>query len=379
MKKIICAFLAIIMVLPTVVFADYNVSDWAEAEVSKAEEIVLIPSEFEDADLTENITRAEFTAVAVKLFARLYGRNLYYYGGEFTDIEGSPYEQYIRSAYYYGITNGTKINEDGSVVFSPDELITREQLAAMLCRVIKRMTFEDSNYPLDITGVTEFADDEQISDYAKEAVYYMSKNGIIKGVDETRFAPMDTATREQAILLSLRIYDDMYAEPEKPVAKTEKAEGYIGKTFDELVAEFGEPEYAFSYGGWHYVFYKFDDYVFAFDSTSFFTPIDGTPVYPDDSFYEVPTDKVKGVMTTINNWLDTDRNSYTFEDIYTISGMDFFNEPTEHWTGGYYHMAYDSENVIQYMINESEGIIFGDSPIFMQDYSHNVAKFDEEE
>ncbi|MCD8342920.1 MAG: S-layer homology domain-containing protein [Oscillospiraceae bacterium] len=62
-----------------------------------------------------------------------------------------------------------------------------------------------------------FEDDDQISDYARQSVYYMAKMGIINGVDDTHFAPQNTtdeqeapgyatATREQAIALSLRIY-----------------------------------------------------------------------------------------------------------------------------------------------------------------------------
>ena len=380
MKKTVCILVVFAMLVPTVVFADYNASDWAVAEVEKAEEHALIPLELKDADLTANITRAEFTAVATTLFRRLYNRNLYSYGGEFTDIEGNPYEQYIRCAYYYCITRGTEVNEDGSVVFSPDEYITREQLATMLCRVIKRITFEDAQYPLDVEVIHEFADHSEISDYAKEAVYYMSQNDIINGVSETNFAPLETATREQAITLSLRIYDKYIDDvPEKNVAKTQKAESYIGKTFDELVTEFGEPEYACNFDGWHYMFYLFGDYAFAFEGTRIFASIDGTPVYPDDDFYEEPTGTVKGVVTTMNTWLGENRANYTLEEIYTISGIDFYNSPTEHWAGGYYHMAYDSQHVIQYMINECDGIISGDAGILMQDYSHNVYNPNENE
>ncbi|MBR5517509.1 MAG: S-layer homology domain-containing protein [Clostridia bacterium] len=381
MKKLISFILVFAMLVPAVAFADYNVSDWAEAEVAKAEEVAIIPAEFENLDLTQNITRAEFTAVAVTLFRQLYNRNLYSYGGEFTDIEGSPYEQYIRSAYYYGITKGTEINEDGSVVFSPDEYITREQLATMLCRVLMKIVLDHTEFPEEYVADVPFEDDAQISDYAKVAVYCMSEIGIIKGVSETHFAPLDTATREQAIILSQRIYEDSIDDvPEKNVAKTEKAESYIGKTFDELVAEFGEPEFAFNYDGWHYMFYLFGDYAFAFDGVRLFAPADGTPVYPDDELYEEPTVTVKGVFTTINTWLSDDRAQFSFEDIYGISGIDFYNAPTEHWTGNYYHMAYDSENVIQYMIKEFDGtFVSGDKGVLIQDYSHNVYNPNENE
>ena len=43
-------------------------------------------------------------------------------------------------------------------------------------------------------------------------------------------------------------------------------------------------------------------------------------------------------------------------------------------------MAYDSENVIQYMIKEFDGIfVSGDKGVLIQDYSHNVYKPNENE
>ena len=94
----------------------------------------------------------------------------------------------------------------------------------MLCRVIKKRCFNswtlsnDDEYHLDITGVNTFADDADISSWAKPSVYYMSKHGIIAGVGDNKFAPRMTesqrhiadyasATREQALVLSLRIFN----------------------------------------------------------------------------------------------------------------------------------------------------------------------------
>ena len=53
-----------------------------------------------------------------------------------------------------------------------------------------------------------FDDEEQIADYAAEAVDAMQKAGIINGMDNNEFQPQGTATREQAakmisVLLSL--------------------------------------------------------------------------------------------------------------------------------------------------------------------------------
>ncbi|MBQ7792812.1 MAG: S-layer homology domain-containing protein, partial [Clostridia bacterium] len=134
------------------------------------------------------------------------------------DISGDSNEAYIQKAYGLNIVVGISDTE-----FAPDAGITREQLATMLTRTIKKYkfadwTFEtDDEYYLDSEGVKKFADDADISDYAKPSVYYMVKMGIINGVSETHFAPKNTtseqeasgyasATREQAIALALRTY-----------------------------------------------------------------------------------------------------------------------------------------------------------------------------
>lgn len=197
----------------TYVQKTYQVSDWASEEVKEAIELNLVPEEMFNDDLTEEITRAEFSAIAVKLYQAVTNEDLYWNEGYIVDILENDYQEYIRGAYYLGITNGIGMQDDGGVIFAPDLCITREQLATMLARTIKVSVYpewhqeNDSEYPLDISGVTKFADDAQISEYANEAVYYMSKKNIIKGMDETHFAPAATATKEQAILLALRIYN----------------------------------------------------------------------------------------------------------------------------------------------------------------------------
>ena len=198
---------------------DSKVSEWAKDEVEEAYENDLIPETIIGEDLTEHITRAEFAAIAVQLYEELSG--IYAPADEtpFVDVNWNENIEYINKAYVLGITSGTS-----KTTFEPDIDITREQLATMLCRTIKKYSFDgwtledDSDYYLDTSGVSRFADDNEISDYAKPSVYYMAKFGIINGVGNNKFAPRNitsyqeatgyaTATREQAILMSLRIFN----------------------------------------------------------------------------------------------------------------------------------------------------------------------------
>ena len=62
--------------------------------------------------------------------------------------------------------------------------------------IYKTMTL---NGELKIEAEAEtFADDDQIADYAREAVYAMRALGIINGNPDGTFCPNDTATRAQA-------------------------------------------------------------------------------------------------------------------------------------------------------------------------------------
>jgi hypothetical protein len=85
----------------------------------------------------------------------------------------------------------------------------------MLFRAIKAIV-PGGDY--SVAGVADFPDQKDISSYAVEATKYMSKLGIIKGDERGYFMPKaattaqeaagyGTATREAAILMSVRTYD----------------------------------------------------------------------------------------------------------------------------------------------------------------------------
>lgn len=191
-------------------------SDWATPELKEALENDLIPDVLIGRDLKGQITRGEFAAVAVKLYEALSGkRTIIAMDAPFQDIDCAE-RLYILKAYNYAIVNGT-----GPTTYAPNDLLSREQMAAMLTRAVKKSLHPDysietdSLYPLDYSGVSKFADDRDISDYAYPAVYFMAKNGIINGLGGNRFAPKNTtsaqaaahyanATREQALLISVR-------------------------------------------------------------------------------------------------------------------------------------------------------------------------------
>lgn len=198
-----------------------NASGWATAEVKKALDNGLYPDKLKGADLTKSITRAEFAAVALKLYESLSGKTASPAPtSTFTDTRDSD----VLKAYALDIVAGVGNNK-----FAPDELLNREQAATMLTRVYKKVNWEGwtlagdnayTKHSLDSKGVTQFDDDAQISGYAKPSVYFMAKYGIIKGGGNNKFAPRNTtsaeaaagyanATREQALAISNRTFENV--------------------------------------------------------------------------------------------------------------------------------------------------------------------------
>lgn len=197
-------------------------AEWSTPELQRAAEYDLIPDVLVGKDMTQPITRGEFAAVSVKLFESMTGgRAVMSSECGFRDIENNENRNYILKAYNIGAVNGVSDTE-----YAPNDLLQREQLAAMLCRVYKKSewpewTLEtDDNYTINYSGVQKFADDELISDYAKPSVYFMVKYGVLSGVGDNKFAPKNStpaeeaegyanATREQAIAMSLRSFENL--------------------------------------------------------------------------------------------------------------------------------------------------------------------------
>ena len=193
-------------------------SEWAVAELERAEELGLIPDCLEGADLTADITRAEFAAVAVKVYEALSGTPaIPIVNNPFTDCNDVE----VLKAYNIGAVNGTS-----ATTYDPDALLNREQAATMLTRVFKKVTLAgwtlptDSQFTLPYTKPAAFADDKDISDWAKDSVYFMAANGIINGVGNNKFAPKNVtteeeangyanATREQALIIAVRMVENL--------------------------------------------------------------------------------------------------------------------------------------------------------------------------
>ena len=117
-------------------------------------------------------------------------------GCPFTDVAAEQYyAPYVQWATDCGIAWGASATR-----YSPNEPITREDLCTQLYNFSVLY-----NVPLNaVIGQTQFADDAQISDYAKTAVYTMQAIGVIEGRENNLFAPKSGAKRAEVAAILKR-------------------------------------------------------------------------------------------------------------------------------------------------------------------------------
>ena len=110
----------------------------------------------------------------------------------FTDVnEKAYYAGGVSWASDNGIVTGY-----GDGTYRPDQVITRQQLAAMLYRY--------AGSP-DVTGAgLNFPDAANVSDYARDAMKWAVENGIIQGKTDGRLDPHGLATRAQVAAMMMR-------------------------------------------------------------------------------------------------------------------------------------------------------------------------------
>ena len=180
--------------LAGVIFLDVPATHWAYDYIYYLSEHGFVngkePSVFAPSD---SITRAEF----VTILSRMCGDALpHASAAPFKDVAaGSYYGQAVAWAYLAGITKGTSDTE-----FSPNALITRQEMAAMIVRYAVYMQYDFVKF----NEKKDFTDSQTILDYAKEFVGIMQQADIISGYEDGSFRPFGNTTRaETAKMLAL--------------------------------------------------------------------------------------------------------------------------------------------------------------------------------
>lgn len=127
----------------------------------------------------------------------------------FTDV--SPWAvPYVSALYQYNITTGISATE-----FGVKQPISRQDVAVWYARYLG-LTDQQQ-----VTGVSTFADQADISDYAKSSVWLMEQLGLMEGNKQHDFAPKQPIQRQAAILVAYRVLqsgDDLHQRAQQLLA-----------------------------------------------------------------------------------------------------------------------------------------------------------------
>ena len=124
------------------------------------------------------------------------------YQNTFSDVNAKDGSWYI-DAVAWAAANGV-VNGVGNGKFDPEGKITREQMAAILFRYAQKKGIDTSKRG----NLSAFPDANQISAYAKEAVYWTVGEGIINGSDG-KLLPQGNATRAQVATILMRYIENI--------------------------------------------------------------------------------------------------------------------------------------------------------------------------
>lgn len=128
-----------------------------------------------------------------------------YQTGKFTDVKADAYyAPYVNWAAQTGIVEGVT-----ATTFAPDTNINREQMAVIMKNYAAKLGYD---LPQTLKAVT-FADNTQISSWAKDAVKSMQQAGILAGKNENKFDPKGTATRAEVATV-LRRFAEIVIDPQ---------------------------------------------------------------------------------------------------------------------------------------------------------------------
>ena len=160
--------------------------------------IELDPREWEGFDKPVSdapVTRAQ----AIAELWKLAGRPIVNHILPFSDVaQEADYAEAVRWAVAEGITAGT-----GNGCFSPDQPVTRQQLAAMLYAYVKTQGKGFTGMWMFLLQAEDRAD---IAEYAYEPFCWLTMNGVLKTDASEMLRPAGTVTEEelQRILTDLK-------------------------------------------------------------------------------------------------------------------------------------------------------------------------------
>ena len=236
MTRITSLLLAVIMLFSVAVFpvaaagnySDVQESDWFSSAVDYVTEEGFMNgvSDSEFAPYTE-VTRAMFVTV----LARLAGAETEGKTAPFADVPaGSWYTGAVAWAAENGIVKGVSATR-----FAPERSISRQDMCTIIRRYINAMGYE-----FKLGEGTAFSDMDSVADYAKDAVEFCSKAGLIGGFEDGTFCPKAVTTRAQIATVMMRLDLEIKGEVVTPVPMP--AQSFQSNAGDDMSVVVNAPE-----------------------------------------------------------------------------------------------------------------------------------------
>lgn len=170
----------------TISYNDVTAGDWFTSDVIYVTLTGLMNGTGDGFSPNNNINRAQLVTVLYRMAGQpeVTGEN------PFTDVpDGQWYTDAVLWAAENGITDGTS-----ETTFSPNNPLTREQMATFFYRFADFETEE----PIEVTGdLSGYTDADLVADYAVDAMTWAVGEGVISGIGNNTLAPDNTASRAQ--------------------------------------------------------------------------------------------------------------------------------------------------------------------------------------
>lgn len=170
----------------TISYNDVTAGDWFTPDVIYVTLTGLMNGTGDGFSPNNNINRAQLVTVLYRMAGEpeVTGEN------PFTDVpDGQWYTDAVLWAAENGITDGTS-----ETTFSPNDALSREQMATFLYRFAN---FE-AGEPIEVTGdLSGYTDADLVADYAVDAMTWAVGEGVISGIGNNTLAPDNTASRAQ--------------------------------------------------------------------------------------------------------------------------------------------------------------------------------------
>ena len=207
LKKAITIILALAMMSVTSVFASNETEESNNAtQIEQNDEVTAFESDISRAvslgiidnknyNFNDDITREQFCNFVYNLVNPIKELPIFKY-------ERAPFDETNGNDEITVLYSAKIVSGKGDYIFSPNDKLTREEAATILCRAANYLDIELPLAKVDMS----YADNSEISSWAVSSVYSLKTLNILNNTDKN-FNPKANITISQAVSALVRLYD----------------------------------------------------------------------------------------------------------------------------------------------------------------------------